>query len=112
MCGGCAENSAALSADVVRIIVTDHQDRRPVEDILCTDEAYQAVYREAGVKNHSDIQTAGERPRTLQVGERNENSTMGDLRLEAGGMKACTHNNNPVILLVVQVRFTAQNGLT
>jgi len=27
------------------------------------------------------------------VGERNENSTMGDLRLEAGGMKACTHNN-------------------
>jgi hypothetical protein len=38
---------------------------------------------------------------------------MGDLRLEAGAMKACTHhNNNPVILLVVQVRFTAQNGLT
>lgn len=35
---------------MVRIIVTDHQDRRPVEDILCTDEAYQAVYREAGVK--------------------------------------------------------------
>jgi len=35
---------------VVRIIVTDHQDRRPVEDILCTDEVYQAVYREAGLK--------------------------------------------------------------
>jgi SAM-dependent methyltransferase len=44
------ENSAARSGDVVRIIVTDHQDRRPVEDILCTDEAYRVVYREAGLE--------------------------------------------------------------
>ena len=44
------ENSAAQSGDMVRIIVTDHRDKRPVEDILCTDEAYQAVYREAGLK--------------------------------------------------------------
>jgi ubiquinone/menaquinone biosynthesis C-methylase UbiE len=44
------ENSAARSGDVVRIIVTDHQDRRPVEDVLCTDEAYQEIYREAGLK--------------------------------------------------------------
>lgn len=44
------ENSAARSGDVVRIIVTDHQDRRPVEDILCTDEAYRMVYREAGLE--------------------------------------------------------------
>jgi SAM-dependent methyltransferase len=43
-------NSAARSGDVVRIIVTDHQDRRPVEDILCTDEAYRMIYREAGLK--------------------------------------------------------------
>jgi len=35
---------------VVRIIVTDHQDRRPVEDILCTDESYRAAYREAGLQ--------------------------------------------------------------
>ncbi len=41
------ENSAARSGDVVRIIVTDHQDRRPVEDILCTDEAYRMIYRQA-----------------------------------------------------------------
>ena len=41
------KNAAARSGDVVRIIVTDHQDRRPVEDILCTDESYRAVYREA-----------------------------------------------------------------
>jgi len=44
------ENSAARSGDVVRIIVTDHQDRRPVQDILCTDETYQAAYREARLK--------------------------------------------------------------
>ena len=44
------ENRAARSGDVVRIIVTDHQDRRPVEDILWTDESYRAVYREAGLE--------------------------------------------------------------
>ncbi|HXY11038.1 MAG TPA: class I SAM-dependent methyltransferase [Terriglobales bacterium] len=44
------ENSAARSGDVVRIIVTDHQDRRPVEDIVCTDEAYRMIYRDAGLE--------------------------------------------------------------
>jgi SAM-dependent methyltransferase len=47
---GFPENAAARSGDVVRIVVTDHQDRRPVEDILCTDESYRAVYREAGLE--------------------------------------------------------------
>jgi hypothetical protein len=44
------ENAAARSGDVVRIIVTDHQDRRPVEDILWTDESYWAVYRKASLQ--------------------------------------------------------------
>jgi SAM-dependent methyltransferase len=44
------ENASAGSGDVVRIVVTDHQDRRPVEDILSTDETYRAVYREAGLQ--------------------------------------------------------------
>ena len=43
------ENFAARSGEVVRIVVTDHQDRRPVEDILWTDESYQAVYKDAGL---------------------------------------------------------------
>jgi hypothetical protein len=34
---------------VVRIIVTDHEDRRPVEDIVWTDEAYREVFRKAGL---------------------------------------------------------------
>lgn len=44
------ENAVARSGDLVRIVVTDHQDRRPVEDILWTDESYRAVYREAGLE--------------------------------------------------------------
>ena len=44
------ENASARSGDIVRIIVTDHPDRRPVEDILWPDESYRAVYREAGLR--------------------------------------------------------------
>ena len=44
------ENAVARSGDVVRIVVTDHQDRRPVEDILWTDESYRAVYLEASLE--------------------------------------------------------------
>ncbi len=40
-------NQAAKSGDKVRIIVTDHADPRPVEDILWTDEAYREVFQEA-----------------------------------------------------------------
>jgi SAM-dependent methyltransferase len=44
------ENAAARSGDVVRIVVTDHGDQRPVEDILCTDESYRTVYRDANLQ--------------------------------------------------------------
>ena len=44
------ENAEARSGDVVRIVVTDHKDRRPVEDILWTDESYRVVYRSAGLQ--------------------------------------------------------------
>lgn len=44
------ENAVARSGDRVRIVTTDHQDRRPVQDILSTDESYRAVYREAGLE--------------------------------------------------------------
>lgn len=54
------ENSAALSGDVVRIIVSDHQDRRPVEDILCTDEAYRVIYRGAGLEVSSMVKPLAE----------------------------------------------------
>jgi len=44
------ENAVARNGDVVRIVTTDHQDRRPVDDILWTDESYRAAYREAGLE--------------------------------------------------------------
>ena len=43
------ENAAARSGDLVRIIVTDHGDQRPVEDVVCTDESYREIYRQAGL---------------------------------------------------------------
>ncbi len=43
-------NRAAKSGDKVRIIVTDHADRRPVEDILWTEEAYREVFEAARLR--------------------------------------------------------------
>lgn len=43
------ENRAAQSGDIVRIITTDLADRRPTEDILCTDEAYREIFGRAGL---------------------------------------------------------------
>lgn len=44
------ENRSARSGDIVRIITTDLADRRPAEDILCTDESYREAYRRAGLE--------------------------------------------------------------
>lgn len=43
------ENRTARSGDKVRIVMLDVADRRPVEDILWTDEDYRAVYKQAGL---------------------------------------------------------------
>lgn len=44
------ENRFARCGDTVRIVTTDFADRRPVEDVLCTDECYRASYARAGLK--------------------------------------------------------------
>jgi SAM-dependent methyltransferase len=44
------ENAQAKSGDTVRIVVTDLEDRRPVEDILWTDESYREVFERAGLE--------------------------------------------------------------
>lgn len=41
------ENRHAKSGDIVRIIQTDTEDRRPVEDIIWTPEHYQQTYKKA-----------------------------------------------------------------
>lgn len=43
------ENAVAQDGDTVRIVMLDVADRRPVEDVLCTGEAYAAAYEEAGL---------------------------------------------------------------
>jgi SAM-dependent methyltransferase len=44
------ENKRARSGDKVRIIQTDIEDKRPVVDVVCTDESYREVYKRAGLE--------------------------------------------------------------
>ena len=43
------ENRTARSGDKVRIVMLDVEDKRPVEDVLWTDEDYREVYRRSGL---------------------------------------------------------------
>ena len=45
------ENKKAKSGDKVRIIQTDTEDTRPVEDVVWTDEYYQLTFKKAGIKS-------------------------------------------------------------
>jgi len=44
------ENRNCHSGDKVKIMVTDHGDRRPVEDILWTEDSYRDVFTAAGLR--------------------------------------------------------------
>jgi ubiquinone/menaquinone biosynthesis C-methylase UbiE len=44
------ENKQAKSGDKVRIVQTDLEDERPVEDVVWTDERYREVYEKAGLE--------------------------------------------------------------
>jgi ubiquinone/menaquinone biosynthesis C-methylase UbiE len=44
------ENKFAKSGDKVRIIQTDIEDKRPVEDVVWTDEYYQETFKRAGLE--------------------------------------------------------------
>lgn len=44
------ENQGARSGDRVRIVITDVDDKRPVEDVIWTDDAYRGVYGKAGLE--------------------------------------------------------------
>ena len=44
------ENRSARPGDIVRIITTAVEDKRPVEDIIWPDESYREVYLQAGLK--------------------------------------------------------------
>ena len=44
------ENRTADNGDTVRIVMLDVDDRRPVEDVLCTGESYDRAYRKARLR--------------------------------------------------------------
>jgi SAM-dependent methyltransferase len=43
-------NKKAKSGDKVKIIMTDVEDHRPVEDVVWSDEDYRSVYKRAGLE--------------------------------------------------------------
>jgi hypothetical protein len=45
-----SENRHARDGDRVRIIMLDVADRRPVEDVFCTDAQYRRLFESAGLK--------------------------------------------------------------
>jgi SAM-dependent methyltransferase len=60
---GFPENREARSGDVVRIVMTDVTDRRPVEDVVCSKASYLEIYRGAGlavVASHEPLGRADE----------------------------------------------------
>ncbi len=57
------ENRTAASGDRVQIVMLDVADRRPVEDVLWTDEAYHEAYQRAGlvpIQSHRPLGKQGE----------------------------------------------------
>ncbi|HUU44231.1 MAG TPA: class I SAM-dependent methyltransferase, partial [Acidobacteriota bacterium] len=44
------ENRSAKSGDTVRIVMTDVEDQRPVEDVVWSDESYRETYAQAGLE--------------------------------------------------------------
>ena len=44
------ENREARSGDTVSIVMLDVADRRPVTDVVCTDEDYQVLYQRTGLR--------------------------------------------------------------
>ena len=54
------ENRRARTGDIVRIVMLDVDDRRPVEDAFCSDESYSEVYRRAGLETASTHRPLGD----------------------------------------------------
>ena len=52
-------NREARSGDVVRIVMTDVADRRPVEDVVCSREAYEELYRASGLRPVASYEPLG-----------------------------------------------------
>ena len=54
------ENKTAKSGDIMPIITTNIDDKRPCYDILCTDEDYRKIYLDSGLKIIKSIKPLAE----------------------------------------------------
>jgi len=53
------ENAYAVTGDIVKIIMTDVDDRRPVEDILWTEADYHTLFDRAGLETEATYKPLG-----------------------------------------------------
>ena len=60
------ENKEAKSGDEVKIIITDVPDKRPVTDIVCSDDEYRKFYREADLEVVDMLETLGKEDEGIQ----------------------------------------------
>jgi len=54
-----AENRTAKSGDIVRTIMKDVEDRRPVEDVFWTDDDYLETFKQAGLEMEASYRPLG-----------------------------------------------------
>jgi len=55
------DNFNAKNGDIVKTIMLDVPDRRPIEDILCDDSAYREIYNRAGLEIIETLKPLGQK---------------------------------------------------
>ncbi len=78
------DNRNARSGDPVLIVTTDFEDRRPCVDVLCTDEAYNRLYADAGLLVVEKAPADRHRPRAVSLDQRNHRCPVGHLGAATG----------------------------
>ena len=59
------ENAKAAAGDTVKIIMTDVEDRRPVEDVVWPDADYRRVFASAGLQVVDVVRPLGLEPEPI-----------------------------------------------
>ena len=77
------ENREAKSGDVVRIVMTDVPDRRPVEDVVCTGGDVPGALPRVGSRGRRDVPAARPARRAARLDERDPRGPLADRRARA-----------------------------
>jgi SAM-dependent methyltransferase len=84
------ENRNARDGDWVRIVMLDVPDRRPVNDVICTDDHYRRLFETGGFRV-LDVQSPCNRQRGDAVGQRNDHGALDNLRVGAANRELWPH---------------------